>query len=438
MTNVPVCLQRLALGPDADERSIRRAYARELKRIDQDTDAHGFQALREAYEAALSWASYFREEIQADQPRLNEKPEPPLPESPVIANADSAQAAGVHTAAAETLNEGDALMNEFNEALRSLAELGDAADDEQWPELLHRTLADPRLDSIAARNLFEQHIASMLSDGWRQGHDGLFVAAVKIFNWGDDQRRLLRIGHAGFRLNQAINEYATFLQQPAPVIREQNKSIARLRNPALPSQRELASLTETATLLATRFPSWMALVTDVAALPHWQRAELDLPPWMRPTPPARKDPAALQVSPIQAKSSFSGWPVITLIFAVICFFKVMSAMYSAMAPVKIVPYKEPIPVPSAVTPPELKEKELGINIKAHLHYAPEDEIAGNPTVVCEVDLFQDGTVIGVRVVRSSGLDDFNTAVVTAIRDAQPYPYYVPRQFTLTYRFRDQP
>lgn len=56
MVRYPDFLERLDLAPGADERQVRRAYARELKRIDQQNDLAGFQHLRECYEAALAWA----------------------------------------------------------------------------------------------------------------------------------------------------------------------------------------------------------------------------------------------------------------------------------------------------------------------------------------------------------------------------------------------
>lgn len=48
--------ERLGLAPDADEREIKRAYARELKRVRPDQDPQGFQALHDAYSQCLAWA----------------------------------------------------------------------------------------------------------------------------------------------------------------------------------------------------------------------------------------------------------------------------------------------------------------------------------------------------------------------------------------------
>ena len=49
-------LRLLGLGPDADERAIKRAYAARLKTTRPDEDPEGFQRLNEAYQAALQGA----------------------------------------------------------------------------------------------------------------------------------------------------------------------------------------------------------------------------------------------------------------------------------------------------------------------------------------------------------------------------------------------
>jgi len=53
----PSCLQALGLDADADERAVRRAYAKRLKQIDQETQAAAFQALRGHFEQALAWVA---------------------------------------------------------------------------------------------------------------------------------------------------------------------------------------------------------------------------------------------------------------------------------------------------------------------------------------------------------------------------------------------
>lgn len=52
--------QRLGLKPGSDEREIKRAYARELKRCRPDDDPVAFQALQEAYRECLQQAAQLR------------------------------------------------------------------------------------------------------------------------------------------------------------------------------------------------------------------------------------------------------------------------------------------------------------------------------------------------------------------------------------------
>jgi len=56
MFRAPPFFQEQQVDVDADERTIKRAYAKALKKIDQENDLVGFQALRESYERAIAWA----------------------------------------------------------------------------------------------------------------------------------------------------------------------------------------------------------------------------------------------------------------------------------------------------------------------------------------------------------------------------------------------
>lgn len=59
--------QRLAIEPTSDQREIKRAYAKQLKTIDQDTQAEAFILLREALHEAQAEAEMMAYESEYEE-----------------------------------------------------------------------------------------------------------------------------------------------------------------------------------------------------------------------------------------------------------------------------------------------------------------------------------------------------------------------------------
>ncbi|USX16869.1 tetratricopeptide repeat protein [Oxalobacteraceae bacterium OTU3CAMAD1] len=300
MTTDLIFLQRLSLDGDADERAIRRAYARELKLIDQEADPAGFQSLREAYDTALYWVRHkeeFEDEELEDyfaQPELGAAvgqdlaqparmpPPVPSPRPPEHPAADPAptlpqqeQLDTDHEALAE------AVFADFLQRAATIPHERPVTPDVPWRRELRASLDDPRLINIIARETFERHVADLLVSGWRPGHESLLVAAVNTFGWSDDRRRVFSLGRSGAMLDAAIDERATFDLQPDAQRDAQRQLIERLRDPKHPGTREIVRNSATLETLIARFPNWLALVTDVDNVVRWREQNGKLPAWRR-------------------------------------------------------------------------------------------------------------------------------------------------------------
>jgi tetratricopeptide (TPR) repeat protein len=273
MHDTLIFMEFLGLAPDADERAIRRAYATRLKQIDQEADPAAFQSLREAYDSALLWVRHRSDAgqevaIVADVPDAvttiaNEQPQAPSPSPSPEQDAPAKQARVV--------------FSEFQQLMPALP----VDDDCPWQQALRHGLADERLVGISARELFEYHIATLLADGWQPGHEALLVAAVTIFGWSDDRRRVRRLGQAGAMLDVAINERATFDQQAPEVRYEQRQLLLRLRDGSPPGTRELINDTPLLEQLIARFPTWLAMVASAPNIMQWRALHAQLPGWRK-------------------------------------------------------------------------------------------------------------------------------------------------------------
>lgn len=285
VTDRPHFFQRLKIDADADERAIKRAYARELKLIDQAADPAGFQELREAYEAALyvsrnagpneveRWTADPFEEIGRAAQQMHLQPQAV---SADYLTFNVAPASAVPDIEPETLAQD--VFSEFNVRC---AKLGDSEVIAPWERELQASLADPRLIHIAAREGFEQHIANLLAEGWRPGHQVLLVVATKAFEWERDFRRLQSLGMAGYTLQFAVDQRAMYDLQSDDACEEQRQLIERLRDPAPPSTFELIDLMPTLATVEARFPTWLSLIADADNISRWHHLDQSVPKWRR-------------------------------------------------------------------------------------------------------------------------------------------------------------
>ena len=86
-------------------------------------------------------------------------------------------------------------------------------------------------------------------------------------------------------------------------------------------------------------------------------------------------------------------------------------------------------------------QRVGAKIKSNTVFSVPQALAGNPPVEYDVQLLPDGSLRGLRKLRSSGVAGFDEAVARAIERSQPYPPdrsgAVPGGFTLSHRPKDQ-
>ena len=282
MSRLPPFFAELGIEDDAeplDERTLRRAYARRLKRIDIEAEPQRFQDLREALEAALRWSA-MRERAQqagddATPPEGETDGTPVAGREPIAKSPPSPGFVEPETVA-------EAVFATFQPQVTTFLDRALAQDAVQ------HALADARLASIDARTFFEWRVARLLAEGWQRGHEHLLAPAVDLFGWDDDHARLANFGQVGALLAAAIRDMSvmqgfTEAQRVAiPPVLE------RLRAAAPPDAATLADEIAALQFLVQRVPNWLRIVTPVDPVnERFQR-------WRdRPAPP----PGSLEVQP---------------------------------------------------------------------------------------------------------------------------------------------
>jgi hypothetical protein len=236
-------LARLGLRPDADAGAIRRAYARELKLIDQASQADQFQQLREAYEAALNWAD---RSVAAIEP-------------------------GPETAASQ-------VYAQFLDACIPLREKGRLRDQSGWEDALRRHLDDPRLFDLSARLDFEMKIAAYLAAGWKTGNETLFLVAATVFEWESDDRRLQQLGEAGIVIAQTLEQRYLFDCQDEAAFKVSRNVLVGLRLNVPPLNMRLRMEMAHLEVMLEYFPDLIAVTAGTENVGRWRALYAELTP----------------------------------------------------------------------------------------------------------------------------------------------------------------
>jgi protein TonB len=430
MSSVPFFLTRLGLDTEADERAVRKAYSRELKLIDQETDAAGFQALRNAYDAAMFWAKQpHRIQILPEAPADHPDPVPveaataqqssPAPDvtEPVPAT-DSAYQPKLDAGEIFKSPEADAadVFNEFISRFEANSQGLVVLKVPKITENLQGCLEDGRLFNLAARDVFESQLAQRLAGGWRPNHEALLAACAHVFGWKADRRRLKAIPHVGWAMEQAMVEWELFereTHEQSMAVQTQTKELLhQVRYGPLPDRRSvLLNLTKIEAIVG-RFPYFMRMVINASNLEAWRKINRDIYAGKMP------QPTSPQPVDRQPASGMSGGALILFLVMLAMYLGALNVAKNTEQSRQMTTTSQPANMsrPIAATPYSV----ISARIAAHVSFYPASTGIPNDPVQFKVDLQPDGRIAGIDKIKSSGLAVYDFAVRKAIEDAAPF------------------
>lgn len=366
-----VFFERLGLAPSADTRAIRQAYARELKLIKHDNDVHAFQSLREAYEAALRWC----EGVPAKA-----EPVPPL-----VLHARQFQTPDI---------------NELTQTLQDMMAT-QVLDELRMCDIVQAL----QPESLAASESFEIAIAALLDQGWRPGHEYLFSAACKVFQW--DEGRLPAYLEEFSLLAGAIQDLKYLRSQPEAERGLHLRIIHDLRQEQLPPLADLGRHIVVAGQVNNFYPDLLALASAPHRLQTWREGMS----------------AALERTRREARARpVENRPLSMREKAVVMIFVALGTL------IPLAKWVGDGDIPGA--PPS------SIPYLGSQHYESVSRYVGPSSfkepVIFEVSLLREGGIAELKLITKKSSSDDERKVANAIRWAAPYPDDCPRTFRIRF------
>jgi protein TonB len=473
-------LARLGLDEDADERQVRRAYARELKRIDQERDLEGFQHLRACYEAALEWAAHrvaLAATVQATEDALVAADADDASPAPVDApHADAQSADGEEHVHPGVL--GDAAFADFATRLAALPAPPEKTTPEEpsdfapWTALLRETLDDPRLLHLYARVVFEHRVAARLAGGWGPGHHLLLPAAVDVFGWDHDRSALPRLGHAGAVLDEALEQRALFQSQDVLARTRQRELLSLLRQGRPPTEDSVRAYAEPIVTMLDYLPTLLGIVAPHDLAVAWRGRVTD--DMLRPVAVLEQDGRTRPWWKGGASPRMAAGIAIFFLIRLVTLFDIFkdhsppaeaaSAYETTMpdswrqsrpiyeaapaASQRIEEARQSIDLlggqeaasndgsrhPKPIGASQHLTEERMADIRRRIDYRPAKSIhPGEQRVQFEVALNEYGAIRRMKTVAQHGDPAYAEAVEQAIRAAVPFPRDTPRTFVVDFR-----